>query len=872
MAKDSNSRNNLWKWLILLLIGVGSAYLTFPIRDVKDADGTVIQPGKVRLGLDLKGGSSFTLEVDREKLDQMIVDENPELANLEQDELAKKLSAARKERLNGLDFEDRVVEVIRRRVDAMGTNEPVIQPAKNGNDEPRIVVQLPGADKKTQDAARDRLQKMAHLAFHIVPENEQELINKLLAEPEYKDKAPRGFKRVGNDFFLAEPGEDDPTAPVVANFGRDIDFSEITDEPVRFIFERQKRGKTGPTTYVPHFISRKAGFTGDGLEAARVTAGEGLAGGFAVSFDVKPGKPTIDFGRLTGDNINRQMAIVLDDEQISAPVLKSKISDHGQITGNFTAAEAKRLASDLNAGALPVPLKLGAESSIDPTVGTDAIARGKWAALIGFVLVALFMLYYYWYVGAVANVALLLDILLLPAALFLVANIMGTFVNDPTMDGGHFQLPVLTMPGIAGLVLTLGMAVDANVLIFERIREEFTRGAEVGKAVENGYARAFTAIFDSNLTTIITGCILYTVGTGPVRGFAIMLTGGVIISMFTAIVVTRLVIDHTSDPKSGKAFKMRQFFTEPKIDFMKYGRKTLLASAIVIVVTLGIFVARLMSDKTSVLAVDLTGGTSITYTVKGEKPAAGDIRDALESIDNAMQIQFMGDTDDGAKLLLKTGLSEEGVNEKIEKALGDKFGEKTQFVEPSIEMVGSMVGADLRESGTKAVLFSLIAILIYVGFRFRFGFGLGGLVALAHDALISLGIYTLLGHQVSLIVITALLTIIGYSINDTVVVFDRIRELLKHDKNLSFYDLCNKAINSCLSRTVITSVTTFFAVAALFIFGEGSIYDFALTMLIGVVAGTYSSIFVATPVMAWWYKMKRPDFDEEEEGSEQAKA
>ena len=179
-------------------------------------------------------------------------------------------------------------------------------------------------------------------------------------------------------------------------------------------------------------------------------------------------------------------------------------------------------------------------------------------------------------------------------------------------------------------------------------------------------------------------------------------------------------------------------------------------------------------------------------------------------------------------------------------------------------MVGSEVGEDLRKSGTKAVLFSLVAILVYVGFRFRFGFGLGGLVALAHDALISLGIYTLLGHQVSLIVVTALLTIIGYSINDTVVVFDRIRELLKHDKRLSFYDLCNQAINSCLSRTVITSVTTFFAVAALFIFGEGSIYDFALTMLIGVVAGTYSSIFIATPIMAWWYRMKRPDFDDED--------
>lgn len=839
MAKDSNSRNNLWKWMILLLVGVLSAYLAFPVKD------------KVRLGLDLKGGSSFTLSVNEEKLREMIVDGDPDLLKMGEEERAAEVDKQVKEILDSSD--DRIVEIVRRRVDAMGTNEPVIQPIK---DKHQIVVQLPGADKKTQDAARDRLQKMAHLEFHLVPDNEGELVDRLLSET--KD-APRGYKREGNVFRLDDEDAAEASASSVANFASDVDFGDL-EEPIRFIFEREK--SSSGSIYKPHFIYRRVGLSGDELESARATAGDGMTPGYAVSFEVKKGKSSDKFGDLTGGNVGRQLAIVLDDELISAPVLKSKISDHGQITGQFTAAEAKRLASDLNAGALPAPLRLGAESSVDPTVGTDAISRGKWAAFIGFALVALFMLYYYWYVGAVANVALLLDVLLLPSALFLVANVMGAFVNDPTMDGGHFQLPVLTMPGIAGLVLTLGMAVDANVLIFERIREEFARGAAVGKAVENGYARAFTAIFDSNLTTIITGCILYSVGTGPVRGFAIMLTGGVIISMFTAIVVTRLIVDHTSDPNSGKAFRMRQFFTAPKIDFMKYGRKTLAASAVVIVLTIGIFAYRLATDRTSVLAVDLTGGTSISYAVEGDKADAGDVRSALEPIDNAMQIQFAGG---GEKLLIKTGVTDEDVGERIDKALAEKFGDKTRFTQPSIEMVGSMVGKDLQESGTKAVLFSLVAILVYVGFRFRFGFGLGGLVALAHDALIALGIYSLLGHQVSLIVITALLTIIGYSINDTVVVFDRIRELLKQDKRLSFYDLCNQAINSCLSRTVITSVTTFFAVAALFIFGEGSIYDFALTMLIGVVAGTYSSIFVATPVMAWWYKMKRPDFDDEDE-------
>ena len=855
MSKDAKVRNNLWKWLVLLLIAVGSAYLTFPIKDVRDDSGNVVQKGKVRLGLDLVGGSSFTLSIDNEKLREMVIDRlsSPDFSKLSEEDREKAIQKEIEETLQGCD--DRVVEIVRRRVDAMGTNEPVIQslPEKH-----RVVVQLPKTDKKDQDAARERLQKMAYLKFHLVPDNEDAMIKQLLKET---SGAPKGFVREGDIFRTAAEGEGDPDAPSVANFGSDLEFGDL-EESVRLIFQREK-SSDGSVSFLPRFIYRREQLNGGDLESAKASAGDGLTPGYCVNFSIKKGKPADKFGRMTEANKGRQLAIVLDDELISSPVLKSKISEHGQITGNFTAAEAKRLAADLNAGALPAPLKLGAESTIDSTVGKTAISRGMWAAIIGFALVAMFMLYYYWYVGAVANVALLLDVFLLPAALFLVAHVLGSFVSDASMDGGGFKLPVLTMPGIAGLVLTLGMAVDANVLIFERIREEFARGATVGKAIENGYGRAFTSIFDSNLTTIITGCILYSVGTGPVRGFAIMLTGGVIISMFTAIVVTRLVIEQTSDAKSGKAFKMRQFFKAPKFDFMKYGRKTLLGSAIVIAVTIGLFAYRLVSDRNSVLAVDLTGGTSIVYAIEGDEPTDKEIRSALDSIDNAMKIT-KGDEGGVRKLIVKTGLKDQDIGERVGAALKEAFAEKTAFVQEGVEMVGSEVGEDLRKSGTKAVLFSLVAILVYVGFRFRFGFGLGGLVALAHDALISLGIYTLLGHQVSLIVVTALLTIIGYSINDTVVVFDRIRELLKHDKRLSFYDLCNQAINSCLSRTVITSVTTFFAVAALFIFGEGSIYDFALTMLIGVVAGTYSSIFIATPIMAWWYRMKRPDFDDED--------
>ena len=518
-------------------------------------------------------------------------------------------------------------------------------------------------------------------------------------------------------------------------------------------------------------------------------------------------------------------------------------------------------------------MKILAETTVAPTVGEDAINSGLIAAALGFALVALFMFFYYWFAGLVANVALFLDVALLPTALIFVANILGVFAHDPSMGGGgSMQLPVLTMPGIAGLVLSLGMAVDANVLIFERIREEFAAGRAAGTAIKNGYGRAFTAIFDSNLTTIITGVILFVVGTGPVRGFAITLTAGVVISMFTAVVVTRLIFDKCVDSNRTKPFKMVCLFRNPKFDFLKYGKKTVIASAVIIAVTLAIFACRLFANKASVLAVDLTGGTSIVYSMKQDvKPEVSAIRQALNDFDNATVIQYQEGVGDRT-LLVKTGetaetakgktLENKDVGAYVTKLLQEKFPE-AGFKTASVDEVGSMVGADLKKSGTYAVIFSLVAILVYVGFRFNFGFGLGGIVALAHDALITLGVFSLCGRQVSLIVITALLTIIGYSINDTVVVFDRIRELLRRDSRTSFGELCNVALNQCLSRTFITSMTTFFAVLALFAFGDGSIFDFALTMLIGIIAGTYSSMFIATPIMLWWYRGKRPDFEKE---------
>ena len=857
MSKESIARNNIWKWLVLFLLAAFSVHVTYPFKD------------KVRLGLDLKGGTSFMLGVDTDKLRENILAANLDLTNN-----AAAVENKVAETLKGCD--ERIIAVIRKRVDAMGTNEPVIQSLPKDH---RLLVQLPGADEKLRNEAKARLQSMAFLEFRLTHPKDHQLVAKLLS----KDVCPEGYVKKGSGYARAANWSDAVRTP---GYAARLAAFGTTDGRYRFMLEDRKDG-----TYAPHFVSRHVELTGENLESAAWER-DMTKGGFEVKFklDAEGGakfstltrnyKPN---GAINHSNEGRCLAIVLDDTLISAPQIQSEIGSEGVITGRFSLEEARQLAADLNAGALPAPLKVLSESSVAPTVGDDAIKAGKSAAVIGFVLVALFMFIYYWYAGLVANVALFLDVVLLPTALVLVANILGVFAQDPSMGGGgSMQLPVLTMPGIAGLVLTLGMAVDANVLVFERIREEFQRGQTAGKAIANGYGRAFTAILDSNLTTIITGIILFVVGTGPVRGFAITLTAGVIISMFTAVVVTRLVFDHTVKGESQKPFKMLQVFKEPKFDFMKYGNKTLLGSAVVIVVSLLVFGIRFANNRASVLAVDLTGGTSIVYNIAKEEakqPSVGDIRAALNEFDNAAVIQYqrgVGET----TLLVKTGetadtakgkaLENRDVGAYVTKLLSERFPE-AGLTTASVEEVGSVVGADLIHSGRNAVLFSLVAILIYVGFRFKFGFGLGGLVALAHDALISLGLFSLCGRQVSLIVVTALLTIIGYSINDTVVVFDRIREQLHRDARTPFRELCNQAINACLGRTVITSITTFFAVAALFVFGDGSIYDFALTMLIGVVAGTYSSVFIATPIVVWWYRGNRPDFEGEEEKEGEAK-
>jgi len=545
-------------------------------------------------------------------------------------------------------------------------------------------------------------------------------------------------------------------------------------------------------------------------------------------------------------------------------VLKTEIPNgRAVIEGNFKWSEAAVLRNILNAGSLPAPMKILEKRSVESTLGADAIRSGLNAAVLATVLVALFMLIYYSYCGLIANVALVLDLLLLPAGLIVASNILSIFVKDAAIAKRSLDLPVLTMPGIAGIVLTLGMAVDANVLIFERIREEFALGKSARAAVAAGYDRAFLAIFDSNIPPLLPAIILFIFGAGPTRGFAIPLTAGIIISMFTALVVTRLVFNATVPENRTQPYRMLQFMKNANFDFLRWGKPAGLASLAVIVVTLALFFGRGLKNPASVMAVDFTGGASMTYGY-AQKADIGEIRKVVaDVVKNDATIQYQSTLDGtGNLLLVKTSvmkIGEENVSKMIQAALTQAFPE-SKFTLAGEEDVGSEVGKDLKRAATKAILFSLIGILVYVSLRFEFGFALGGVIALAHDAFITLGLYSLFGRQVSLTIVAALLTIVGYSINDTIVIFDRIREDLRKDPKTDYRTLCNRAINQTLSRTVLTSLTTLIAVLVLFIFGGGAINDFALAMLIGVIAGTYSTIFIAAPIMLAWYKGRRPGF------------
>ena len=665
------------------------------------------------------------------------------------------------------DAPDRALEIIRNRIDQFGVLEPSIQ--RQGKD--RIVVQLPGVTDR--ERAIKLVKSSAHLEFKIVSD-----------DPE----------------FLKE-----------AFAGEEVKGYEL------------KRMKTREGKTEELLLEKKAALKGDTLVDATTEFSQSTFNQPYVSIAFN-NKGAAEFSAITGENVGKRLAIVLDGTIYSAPVIREKIpSGRAQITGNFSVQEANDLAIVLRAGALPAPVEIIEERTVGPTLGRDSIRQGIRAILIGGIAVLIFMAIYYLIAGLIADLALILNIILITGAL---AYFHGT----------------LTLPGIAGLVLTIGMSVDANVLIFERIREESKLGKSIRAAIQSGFQRAFLTILDANMTTLITALILFQFGTGPVRGFATVLSIGILSSMFTAIVLTRLILDlFTTGNKKLNKLTMLQFVKDLKVNFIGMRKIAYIISIVLIAIGMFAFVNR----KEANYGIDFTGGVIQQYRFEKVVPLQ-DIRTTLSEIGiRGVPIQQFADK---REILIRT-------QEDNSKEVATKFKKSfkgNSFEVMRLEKVGPSVGRDLRNKAMKAVIFAMIGICLYVSFRFEFRFAIAAIVALLHDVCISLGAIAITQRELSIPVIAALLTIVGYSINDTIVVFDRIREDRKLMRKASYKEIINTSINQTFSRTLLTSLTTLLVVFALYFLGGAVINDFAFVMLVGIITGTYSSIFIASPILLDW--------------------
>ncbi|MEO7168166.1 MAG: protein translocase subunit SecD [Chthoniobacterales bacterium] len=738
-ATDRGMRKHLLAATLVVLLIAFSIWSIFPLKE------------KVRLGLDIKGGTSFLIRL---KSDDKALDKG---------------------------MLDQAVEVIRKRVDYFGSGEPVISPV--GTD--RILVQIPGLDAAKIQEARDQLSRVAKLEFRLVYPDDGGRLRAIDAgteviPPEYRIETYKMQPRNGGE------------------------------KPVE---ERL-------------LVKKKADLGGD-----RVTQSNAYYGneGWTVQlkFDTEGAKK---FGQITEANVGHRFAIVLDSVIQSAPSIRTAIyGGDAIITGSFQEQEARGLASVLE-NPLQVPVSIEEERSVSPTLGMDSIRASIRAGLIGLAVTLLCVAVYYKFAGLVVNLALIVNLILL----------LGEFQLIP---GGV----VLTLPGIAGIILTIGMAVDASVLIYERLREELASGKSLRVALPAAYDKAFSSIFDANVTTLITAAILFFYASGPVKGFAIVLMLGILASLFTALIVGRNALSWLVESGILKRISMLHLISTKPRDFLSKGRIACLCSLALILGGAAVFYAR--GEKN--FGVDFRGGDLATMSAP-HKVDVAKVRDALKPLglaDASIQQSQQGER---SYITIRSPLN---TSDKVESQILQTFPQEGFKIEGS-ERVGALVGGELARSSLIALGLGILGILVYVTLRFEFSFAVGAIVALLHDVLITVGMFALLGRELTLTMVGAVLTIAGYSINDTIVVYDRIREGLASGRKGSIEQIMNESVNQTLSRTILTSTTTLIPICCLFFFGGAVLKDFALAIIIGVVVGTYSSVFIAAPIVLWWTKVR----------------
>lgn len=815
----------IWKWLILI------AVLSISIALLRNG---------VPLGLDLKGGTSFVVEIDEQ---QVIEDLKNSPENLSADEIRQRVNTIME------NAQERSLQVLRNRIDALGIAEPNIYPVKDN----RIVIQLPGIDEKKREATEQNIKSAAFLEFRLVHDKNDRLVRELAD----KKLAPEGYKMVWvgdtmyyqRDASYAEVSKDPAYRYRLGKF-------QVPDPEYEFMLEYVVKNKQ--ELYRPYFVKRRRELTGTYLRRASVDYE--LTGPIVrLQFNAQGARK---FANITTDNVGRQLAIVLDGTLYSAPVIRQPIEGgNAQIEGNFDIEEANRLRDILNAGSLPAPVKIIQRQIVSPTLGSDSIRSGIRASIIAGVVVVVFMITYYSFAGIVADMALIMNLLLLPLGMVVTSGFLGVLIRETGRNPG--QLPVLTLPGIAGIALTFGMAVDANVLIFERIREESNVGKRIWSAITAGYERAFPAILDSNLTTIFTGIIMFFLGSGPIRGYAITLSAGIIVSMYTALTVTKMIFGLWANKPDVGRLKMCSLIGKTNIDFVRMRSYTTILSLAVIIVSWVILGLRATNNPKSVFGVEFTGGVSLTFRVKEEVPVEQLRKTLTDAGIREMNIQYGSSLAEsaGKTLLIRTStdtVKGQKISDVIINTLTTSYKD-AGFELLGAEDIGPQIGSELKSKALWAMFWSLVGMVIYISARFKLSFAVAAILALLHDVLVTVGIYALCGKQFNSTTVAAMLTIIGYSVNDTIIVFDRIRENLRLNKIAKFDEIANISINQTLSRTFLTSGTTLISITVLLLLGGRGLNDFAFTLFIGVITGTYSSILVATPIVLWWHKGKRPD-------------
>ena len=783
--------------------------------------------------------------------------------------------------------------VLRNRIDRFGVTQPNIQKLGNSG---RILVELPGV--KEPERVRKLLQGTASLEFwatfdnaevegylveanaklaeiladdepvmaEAAPAQEDTLLAEELKQNAAEEAELAAWKKQNPLFSILSPSQAKGNACVgYANYADTAKVNKYLNMPeIKAIFPREFRPmwtvKASP--FIPgenHFelvaikvasLDGKAPLDGDAVSDARVQYGN-TGGNPEVSMSMNSEGANV-WARLTKENIGKQVAIVLDGMVYSYPTVQSAIEGgSSQITGNFTLEEAEDLANVLKSGKLPAPATIIQEQVVGPSLGAESIRAGLISFVIAFLLVLLYMILFYQGAGLVANVALLCNVVLL----------FGTLVSFGA---------VLTLPGIAGLVLTLGMAVDANVIIYERIKEELRAGKGLSKAIADGYSNAYSAIIDGQITTLLTGIVLFAFGSGPVQGFATTLIIGIITSVLTSIFITRIIFDDRVSKGKNITFDnkvTRNFLQNTHVDFI--GKKKIayiVSGALILISLVSIF------TKGFTYGVDFTGGR--TYVVRFDKSVtAEEVRAAaIAEFDGAVEVkQFGGESQ--MKITTQYLVEDESteadatVENKLYNALNGFFANELTFAEftstldnpngiISSDKVGPTIANDITRNAIIAVIIALFVIFAYIAVRFKgWTWGLGGVTGLAHTAVIVIGFFSLFSGilpfslDIDQTFIAAILTIIGYAINDTVVIFDRIREYKELHPKADFRKNVNAALNSTLSRTMNTSLTTLITMLAIAIFGGEVIRGLAVALIVGIVVGTYASIFIATPIM-----------------------